>query len=265
LRLFLITDNPWNNTGVTNAAERIQDQTLLVLDITDISKKYAQKMEHLARIRDGSEKTFANVYWVMTVVGAETNQARIVPLHGRLYSQRAPGHQSENEEIEQALKMVSSATEKREIWVIDRGGDREELYQYLLHNKLRFLIRLKGDRMVKTTGEEQPAWEVAQRRPMLYTEHIAKTEGGEEKRLCLEVGFCRVRLPECLEILTMVVIRGFGQEPLMVLTNLGVRMSRKSVWLVAAAYMTCWRIEETIRFIQQNYELEDVRLLTYRR
>jgi hypothetical protein len=89
-------------------------------------------MEHLTRIRDGSEKKLANGYWVMTVVGAETNQSKIVPLYGRLYSQRAPGHQSENEEIEQALTMVSSATEKRGIWVIDRGGDREELYQYLL-------------------------------------------------------------------------------------------------------------------------------------
>jgi hypothetical protein len=247
------------------AAERIQDLTLLVLDITDISKKYARKMEHLARIRDGSEKTLANGYWVMTVVGAETNQSKIVPLYGRLYSQRAPEHESENVEIEQALKMVSSATEKRGIWVIDRGGDREELYQYLLHNKLRFLIRLRGDRMLKTTGGERSALDVAQRCPMLYKEYIAKTEGGEEKPLCLEFGFCRVQLPDRPEMLTMVVIRGFGQEPLMVLTNLRVRLSRKSVWHVVTAYMTRWRIEETIRFIKQSYELEDVRLLTYRR
>ena len=51
----------------------------------------------------------------------------------------------------------------------------------------------------------------------------------------------------------------------MVLTNLRVRLSRKSVWHVVTAYMTRWRIEETIRFIKQSYELEDVRLLSYRR
>jgi hypothetical protein len=29
--------------------------------------------------------------------------------------------------------------------------------------------------------------------------------------------------------------------------------------------MTRWRIEETVRFIKQSYDLEDVRVLTYRR
>lgn len=31
------------------------------------------------------------------------------------------------------------------------------------------------------------------------------------------------------------------------------------------SYITRWRIEETIRFIKQSYNLEDIRLLTYKR
>ena len=34
---------------------RIKEDTLLVLDISDIAKKYAEKMEYLATVRDGSE------------------------------------------------------------------------------------------------------------------------------------------------------------------------------------------------------------------
>jgi hypothetical protein len=41
---------------VEQAAPRIEDDTLLVLDLSDVTKKYAEKMENLARVRDGSEK-----------------------------------------------------------------------------------------------------------------------------------------------------------------------------------------------------------------
>jgi hypothetical protein len=63
----------------------------------------------------------------------------------------------------------------------------------------------------------------------------------------------------------MVVISGFGQEPMMLLTNIQVKRSRKALWGIIESYMTRWRIEETIRFIKQSYNLEDIRLLTYRR
>lgn len=51
----------------------------------------------------------------------------------------------------------------------------------------------------------------------------------------------------------------------MILTNLPVRRSRKSVWHVAQSYITRWRIEDVIRFVKQSYRLEDMRCLTYHR
>ena len=51
----------------------------------------------------------------------------------------------------------------------------------------------------------------------------------------------------------------------MILTNLNVRRSRKSIWHIILSYITRWRIEDLIRFIKQSYRLEDVRCLTYRR
>ncbi len=53
--------------------------------------------------------------------------------------------------------------------------------------------------------------------------------------------------------LSLVVVTGLGQQPLL-LTTLAVTGSRKSLWR-----------EETIRFIKQSYQLEDIRLLTYQR
>jgi len=42
------------------AAPQIKETTLLVLDISDISKKYARKMEYLGMVRDGSKKHLAS-------------------------------------------------------------------------------------------------------------------------------------------------------------------------------------------------------------
>jgi len=42
------------------ASCRVKEETLLVLDISDIAKKYARRMEYLATVHDGSEGTLAN-------------------------------------------------------------------------------------------------------------------------------------------------------------------------------------------------------------
>jgi hypothetical protein len=92
---------------------------------------------------------------------------------------------------------------------------------------------------------------------------VAREESDKERPLRLEVGYRKVRLPSRPDLLTLVVVKGFGAEPLMLLTNLSIKRSRKSVWHVVAAYMSRWRVEETIRFLKQSYALEDIRLLTY--
>ena len=42
------------------AASRIQELTLLILDLSDLSKKYEKRMEYLARVHDGSEGGLGN-------------------------------------------------------------------------------------------------------------------------------------------------------------------------------------------------------------
>ena len=52
------------------AAPRVGKETLLVVDLTDVIKPYARKMEYLARVRDGSAKKLGNGYWCCQVVAA---------------------------------------------------------------------------------------------------------------------------------------------------------------------------------------------------
>jgi hypothetical protein len=250
---------------IEHAAPRIEDDTLLVLDLSDMTKKYAEKMEYLARVRDGSEKELGWGYWTLNIVGANTKGTRIIPLYGRLFSHAVEGHHSENEEIREAIREVSEGVRKRDIWVMDRGGDRDYIFNYLLHSKLKFLVRVRWDRGLRTAHGLESALDLARSCPTLFYETVVKEEMGQERLLRLSCGMRKVRLPERGEELTLIVVKGFGEEPLMILTNLLVRRSRKSVWHVIASYMPRWRIEDVIRFLKQSYRLEDMRCLTYRR
>jgi hypothetical protein len=87
-----------------------------------------------------------------------------------------------------------------------------------------------------------------------------------EKRVHLEYGFVRVRLPGRRDVeLSLMVVRGLGEEPLLLLTNVAVKPTRRSLWWVVSGYLTRWLVEETIRFIKQSYRLEDLRVLDYER
>lgn len=124
----------------SHQSQYIKDDTLLIIDPSDISKKYAKHMEHLAHVRDGSEGCIANGYWTCRVVGYQDDA--LVPLYGHLYSSRAPEFRSENHELFKAIEMVSYHTKGKGIWVMDRGGDRSQLFDYFIERDLKFIVRL---------------------------------------------------------------------------------------------------------------------------
>jgi hypothetical protein len=124
----------------------------LIIDTSDVTKKYAKKMEYLAEVRDGSAKTMGHGYWTLRVVGAELETVKIMPLYERLYSQDAPDFDSENREILKAVDGVRRHAGDRGIWVMDRGGDRRKLFVPFLDRKMQFIVRLQGDRHLVYRG-----------------------------------------------------------------------------------------------------------------
>jgi len=249
---------------IEQGASRIGERTLLIVDPSDLSKPYAEKMEYLARVRDGSKKELANGYWLCQVVGVECGGHEIVPLVNRLWSQKAPGFRSENAEILSCVSAVARGTKRKGIWVVDRGGDRRRLYVAFLRMRLQFMVRLVGNRDLICKGQKRLAEQIAADCPLPYAETIRRQNAdGTEHALTLEYGFEEVRLPGRSEPLWLLVLKGFGEKPLMILTTVPLRKNRKVLWWVVQAYLTRWRIEDTLRFAKQAYGLEDVRVLGY--
>jgi hypothetical protein len=249
---------------LTMGATLVGKDTLLILDPSDIRKKYAKKMQYLATVHDGSEHELGNGYWTCNVVAAEVGDSKIVPLVGRLYSADAPEFVSENQEILSVINMVAGAVKKRGIWVIDRGGDRKNLIHPMLQRGYRFLIRLIGNRYLIWSNKTMLVEEIVKDTSLPYAQTVVKMDDGKEKVYHLEFGYRNVRLPDREETLGLLVVRGFGAEPMMLLTTEPLRRNRKVLWRLVRAYLRRWAIEETLRYVKQSYELEDVRVLNYR-
>ena len=249
---------------LAEAAGQISDDTLLIIDPSDIKKKYAKKMQYLAKVWDGSEGQVCDGYWVCNVIGAEADRDKIVPMYQHLYSAEAPDFVSENDEILKCVDAIVGHIERRGIWVMDRGGDRGDLIRPFLQRRIRFLIRLVGDRHLIFTRKPWLAKDLATTCPCLYSETIIKEDKGKEKVFHIQFGFRKVFLPGCKEQLYLLVVKGFGQAPLMLLTNIALRRSRKVLWKMVKRYFRRWSIEETIRFWKHSYDVENVRVLGYR-
>ncbi len=248
-------------------ARRIKKDTLLIVDPSDLTKKYAEKMEYLAEIRDASEKTIGSGYWLCEIIGCEVGSNEITPLSEALWSQEAPTYVSENKEILTLVKKVRQATDGRGILVYDRGGDRRKfLVPWTQDDSCRYLVRQRGDWQLLYKGKLKTELDLAGMCKTPYSETIIKEKDGTEKAYFLNYGYLPVRLPEYpARPLWLVVIKGFGRKPLMLLTTEPMRRHRKTLKWALDAYLTRWRIEDTIRFLKQSYDFEDVRVLTYQR
>lgn len=243
----------------------VHPDTYVLVDPSDIIKPYAEKMEYLATVHDGSRNELGEGYWLCMIAAAELDAHRVVPLYQALYSAEAPDFVSENHQILRGIDQVRQYAGKRGIYVMDRGGDRMNLFGPFLDRDMRFIVRQRGDRHVLTRGQKRSIAAVAAGCTRFWYTRVERGVEGRKKAYHLGFGYCKVQLPGRQETLYLVVVDGFGKQPLMLLTNLELKHSYQSLWAVVGGYLTRWRIEDTIRFWKQSYHVEDVRVLTYRR
>jgi hypothetical protein len=229
---------------VKMGSPRVQPNTVLALDLSDIRKEYAQKMEHLATVRDGSTGELHQGYWLCDVTAAEVNGSEIVPLYQKLFSVEAKEFTSENAEVLAAVDLIREHTQGRGIWTMDRGGDRKKLLEPLLDRAQRFVIRSTGKRTVIDRRHLQGSVaEVAGRCRLGHQARIVKIQDGQEKTYELRYGAAPIQLPGRAEKLGLVVIAGFGDQPMMLLTNLEMAArDSQSLWWIVQIYLTRWKI-----------------------
>ena len=252
-------------------AASVRSDTLLLVDPTEMRKEFAHAMEYVTRVRDASRSSkegrdvIVNGYHGCMVAACRIGGRRTVPLALRLWSSRAPGFKGENDEVLKILRAVYDATGGKGITVYDRGGDRPAYYDYIIGNGRDFVIRLTGRNVLSWRGMHE-ASDLARECTMRHSHHVTFDSHGNECHVPVSFGAMPVRLPmHPKKELHMVVVRGVGREPMMLITSLPVSGSFESQWRVVEAYISRWRVEETIRFVKQSYGFENIRVMSYTR
>lgn len=247
-----------NELVIQDASWRIAKDTVIALDLSDINKPFAKKMEYLSSVWDGSIGEVGSGYWICAAVAANVNGEEITPLYSELYSHEADGFESENDQILKAVKTVNTHAKGRGIWTMDRGADRKVLVGALGRMNLRFVIRAKGNRNMKDAhGNIKPTPDIL--KTMRYNEHCSVTidKEGFTETIELDLSVKHKLFIEGVEV-SLIAIRGFGKEPMILLTNVD-----KEPQEILEIYLTRWKCEESFRFLKHEYHVEDVRVRRY--
>jgi hypothetical protein len=255
-----------NNEICRLANRKVLDDMVIAIDPGDIRKKHASKMECLCKIHDGSEHEIGEGYWLAKAVAADIEHKKVIPLYLEAYSQEAQEFKSENDQLFKVIDMVGAHIGDKGIYAIDRGGDRGKLYDKFLEKgkEKRFVIRLVKTRDLLHKGIRKNCRLLATILPCPYETVIIKYEEGKEEKTTVSYNALSVKLPGRENSLFLVVVKGFGKEPMMLLTSCPVNLKTKeTIWRIVEIYLTRWKCDESFRYIKQCYNLEDIRVRHY--
>jgi hypothetical protein len=242
----------------------IKDDTPIILDLSDIAKPFAKKMDYLATVRDGSTGQLVNGYWLVELY-ASLSRKNPVPILLEPFSHEEPESPGQNPVVIKAIHKIFELTGNRGILVVDRGFDSIIMFENWLDNKYRFVARLVGNRYLLRFYEQIPirAEQLAEQTATPYHFHKIVKRHGKPAIVMSRIGWKKVRLPGRNEEMTMIVSRLAGHDkPMMLLTNLPVE-NVKDAKRIMRLYIRRWECEEGIRFLKNQVSLEKIRTFSW--
>jgi hypothetical protein len=237
-----------------------EEQAVIVIDNSDITKPCSPKMEAISDVHDGSTGEIRKGYFTVEAAVLSQDKKMPMPVYEKVFSSAEDGFVSMTHENLCCLKSLSAHFEKNCVRTLDRGFDANDYYRYFLKHDEKFVIRAKKNRNVIYRKKTQNIMDVAKLykgnyRMDFMDQHGRKTEC---KISCIPVKLCE--FPD--KDLVLVVVYGFGKEPMLLITNLEVTEKKKLCMIVAKVYLMRWRIEEYFKFKKQQFGLEDLRVMT---
>ena len=134
------------------------------------------------------------------------------------------------------------------------------IYNIELKHHEGFVIRAKKNRNVIYNGKTQNIMDVAYKYNGNYRMGFMDKHG---KKIECKISYIPVRLCEFPDReLVLAVVYGFGAQPMLLLTNIEITEKKKLCLIVAKVYLMRWRIEEYFKFKKQQFELEDLRVMS---
>ena len=229
---------------------RLDVDSLFIVDITDLAKPYAKKMEDIALVRDGDKGCLVAGYWCMEVYCLDKDGI-IWPVILWPYSLEAEGQLSENDQVLKILSLLDGYFgEGFGIYVFDRGFDRLNLIEPFLASKRRFIIRQRGDRTVVLSNGVH----------MILRDLVEHTFAQSRGWLV----YRKLHLPGVKRALYVVAYHTTGyDDPVILLTDM-VAENFELASQIRNRFIRRWDCETSIEFLKSKIALERSAVRKYR-
>ena len=242
------------------AFDALGDEPVFLVDDSDVTKPLGNKFEDLGIVRDGSskDKSYEKGYHHTEIVGLTNNFKQPISLFSKIHSSTQKEYISNNNITYEGLNFVVTLLNERSLqgtFVLDRGYDSNDIFNYFFNKNQHFVIRLTEKRKI-------------------YYKHrwnkITTLRDGYKGKLKFNIMFQNVE-KECLisvikaqitaskKWINIFFVYGLSDTPMMLASNIPIK-SKEDALKVARLYFSRWRIEEYFKFKKQEYNFENFRV-----
>lgn len=258
-------------------SHKLKKGSLIIVDPSDIVKKYASQMEGLSKVRDGNDGKWKDGYDVLDIVGVnrEREGISILPIHSELYSKTLEIDTIKSKLFDRIVDIIVHSN-NRGTFVFDRGFDDRKVIKELHQHDASYIIRMKKVRDIYVNGERSNIASVANQTKLRYRFHPQR--GTTITAGMISVGIRsnphHVKNPTLLEAkLVVAKIRSkrrngsykSGIFYFLCHLNDAALTERDMVKYILESYRLRWKIEEVHRQVKNDFGWEDIQLQTYRR
>lgn len=173
------------------SARKLNKDSIIVMDDSDIIKPEAKKMEGLAYIPDGSSDHKTGLGYklinVAAVNSSKDTDCEVIPMMSELYSGEIEMDSCKNILFDQ-INEIQIASNNRGIFTCDRLYDDKKIFKELLENEADFIIRTSHNRNLIYQGNTYLLKDLVR---LIDLNLTVKTNEGIE----LKAGAIRVEIP----------------------------------------------------------------------
>ena len=242
------------------AFDALGDEPVFLVDDSDVTKPLGNKFEALGIVRDGSskDKSYEKGYHHTEIVGLTNNFKQPISLFSKIHSSTQKEYISNNNVTYEGLNSVVTLLNERSLqgtFVLDRGYDSNDIFNYFFNKNQHFVIRLTEKRKI-------------------YYKHrwnkITTLRDGFKGKLKFNIMFQNIE-KECLisvikaqitaskKWINIFFVYGLSDTPMMLASNIPIK-SKEDALKVARLYFSRWRIEEYFKFKKQEFNFENFRV-----
>ena len=270
-------DEKISQTLLQKQCHRLKKDSLIIVDPSDVVKRYAKKMEGLSRVRDGNDGKWKTGYDALDIVGVNTkgDTVSILPIHSQLHSNTVEVDTMKNKLFDRIVDIIIHSN-NRGTFVFDRGFDDKKVINELHSHDASYIIRMKTSRDVYLQGKKMNIAAVGKATKLRY-------RFCSKKGVTISAGISSISIPLNPHTLknptlaeTKLVVAKIrskrkdgtyrsGMFYLLCHNPDQSLLERDFVKFVLESYHLRWKIEEVHRQVKTDFGWEDIQLQTYRR